>query len=66
LVYDASGAVVPAALVDWTLSGGGTGAIAADGLYTAPASIAVAATDTVIATYAAGSAQTSVLVNLHP
>jgi hypothetical protein len=65
-VTNADGTPATGATVNWTVSGAGGGTVDATGLYTAPATIAAATTDTVTATLSTGAATASVTVNLNP
>jgi hypothetical protein len=62
---DASGATIPAATFTWSISGGALGTIDATGLYTAPATVAAASTETVTAVMDGQNSWTSVTIQLH-
>lgn len=63
---DGSGAAIPAATFTWSLGGVPLGAVDATGLYTAPATVAANAVDTLTVTCAEQPAWTAITIQLHP
>lgn len=63
---DTTGAAVPGATFTWNLTGGAGGAVDATGLYTAPATIDAATSETVTAVLGGQQSWAAVTVQLQP